>query len=95
MRAKFVRGQDPKKTLDIGRGKIPEPGERIRVLNPDEGNYWNAEVEDVSFHSQEGQEEEVMVEAYFPSMDEIYVIEYNEDFGDWVIVYLPDDFSAE
>jgi len=93
MRAKFVKGQNLKKTLDIGRGKIPDPGEKIRVLNPDDGNYWDAEVEDVTFFSDDGQEEEVMVEAYFPSMDEIYVIEYREDLGEWVIVYLPDNFQ--
>jgi len=43
----FQRGVEAKKTLKIGKRRLPEIGEKIQIYNAIDDEYWNGIVSDI------------------------------------------------
>jgi hypothetical protein len=81
----FERGKDPKKALNIGKDRKLKEGDKIKVYNAWESDYWDAVVTMADYKEDPGWTYGPSILAYFPELDESYPITWNQTFDEWMI----------
>ena len=78
----FERGQDPKEALNIGKDRKWKIGDKLKLYNAFEDDYWNAEIVYANYEDETG---EPYVDAAIIGEGEIWPITFNETYNEWMI----------